>query len=83
MIMIMIMENAALNAIRAYLDLGESAVGTAVLGRGGLAADERLARVERARLEAGVDDRAVLRRVAYYGRPDEKTRLEGLVSAPS
>ena len=28
--MIMIMENAALNAIRAYLDPGESAVGTAV-----------------------------------------------------
>jgi fluoroacetyl-CoA thioesterase len=30
MIMIMVMENAALNAIRAYLDPGESAVGTAV-----------------------------------------------------
>src|SRR5207245_6769436 len=29
-IMIMAMENAALNAIRAYLDPGESAVGTAV-----------------------------------------------------
>ncbi len=29
-VMIMIMENAALNAIRAYLDPGESAVGTAV-----------------------------------------------------
>jgi len=29
-IMIMVMENAALNAIRAYLDPGESAVGTAV-----------------------------------------------------
>jgi fluoroacetyl-CoA thioesterase len=29
-VMIMVMENAALNAIRAYLDLGESAVGTAV-----------------------------------------------------
>ena len=28
--MIMAMENAALNAIRSYLDLGESAVGTAV-----------------------------------------------------
>ena len=28
--MIMVMENAALNAIRAYLDAGESAVGTAV-----------------------------------------------------
>jgi fluoroacetyl-CoA thioesterase len=28
--MIMVMENAALNAIRAYLDPGESAVGTAV-----------------------------------------------------
>ena len=30
LIEIMIMENAALNAIRAYLDPGESAVGTAV-----------------------------------------------------
>ena len=29
-VMIMVMENAALNAIRAYLDLGESAVGAAV-----------------------------------------------------
>src|SRR2546423_15619851 len=28
-VMIMVMENAALNAIRAYLDPGESAVGTA------------------------------------------------------
>jgi len=28
--MIMVMENAALNAIKAYLDAGESAVGTAV-----------------------------------------------------
>src|SRR5215469_16247663 len=29
-VMIMVMENAALNAIRAYLDPGEAAVGTAV-----------------------------------------------------
>jgi fluoroacetyl-CoA thioesterase len=29
-VMIMVMENAALNAIKSYLDLGESAVGTAV-----------------------------------------------------
>jgi fluoroacetyl-CoA thioesterase len=29
-VMIMVMENAALNTIRAYLDPGESAVGTAV-----------------------------------------------------
>src|SRR6516165_9670848 len=29
-VMIMVMENAALNAIRAYLDPGESTVGTAV-----------------------------------------------------
>src|ERR1700739_2776465 len=29
-VMIMLMENAALNAIRAYLDPGESAVGTAI-----------------------------------------------------
>jgi predicted thioesterase len=32
-VMIMVMENAALNAIRAYLDPGESALGTAVDGR--------------------------------------------------
>lgn len=29
-VMILMMENAALNAIRSYLDLGESAVGTAI-----------------------------------------------------
>jgi fluoroacetyl-CoA thioesterase len=28
--MILIMENAALNAIRSFLDLGESAIGTAI-----------------------------------------------------
>jgi len=32
-VMIMVMENAALNAIRVYLDPGESAVGTAVGAR--------------------------------------------------
>src|ERR1700760_292934 len=32
-VMIMVMENAALNAIKAYLDRGESAVGTAVAVR--------------------------------------------------
>ena len=32
-VMIMVMENAALNAIKAYLDPGESAVGTAVAVR--------------------------------------------------
>ena len=32
-VMVMVMENAALNAIRAYLDPGESALGTAVDGR--------------------------------------------------
>jgi len=75
--MIMIMENAALNAIRAYLDLGESAVGTAVLGCGGLVADERLAGVEGERLQAGIDDRPVLRWAAHHRRPNEKARLEG------
>ena len=29
-VMILIMENAALNAIRSFLDLGESAIGTAI-----------------------------------------------------
>ncbi len=32
-VMVLIMENAALNAIRSYLDLGESAVGTAIAVR--------------------------------------------------
>src|SRR6266478_7156284 len=53
-------------------------VGGALVGRGGLVADERRAGVESERLEAGVDDRAVLRRAAHHRRPDEEARLEGL-----
>ena len=51
-------------------------VGGALVGRGGLVADEGRPRVEGERLEAGVDDRAVLRRVAHHRRPDEQARLE-------
>jgi hypothetical protein len=52
-------------------------VGDALVGRGGLVADERRARIEGERLEAGVDDRAVLGRAAHHRRPDEEARLEG------
>ena len=40
-------------------------VGGALVGGGGLVADERRARIEGQRLEAGVDDRAVLGRAAH------------------
>src|SRR6266446_5338427 len=52
-------------------------VGGALVGRGGLVADERRAGVESERLEAGVDDRAVLGRAAHHRRPDKEARLEG------
>ncbi len=61
-VMIMIMENAALNAIRAYLDPGESAVGTAVdvrhlaatpLGRR-VTGTAEVTKVERRRIEFSV-----------------------------
>jgi hypothetical protein len=53
-------------------------VGGALVGGGGLVADDRRAGVESDRLEAGVDDRTVLGRVAHHRRPDEEARLEGL-----
>ena len=53
-------------------------VGGALVGGGGLVAHERRARVEGERLEAGVDDCAVLGRAAHHRRPHEKARLEGL-----
>src|SRR5271166_2530684 len=52
-------------------------VGGALVGRGGLVADERRPRIEGERLEPGVDDRPVLGRPAHHRRPDEETRLEG------
>ena len=53
-------------------------VGGALVGGGGLVADERRAGVEGERLQAGVDDRAVLGRAAHHRRPHEEARLEGL-----
>jgi hypothetical protein len=59
---------------------GEAAVlaGGALVGGGGLVADERRARVEGERLQAGVDNRALVGRAAHHRRPDEEARLEGL-----
>src|SRR5438270_4532043 len=51
-------------------------VGGALVGGGGLVANERRTRVEGERLQAGVDDRAVLGWAAHYRRPHEKARLE-------
>src|ERR1700730_1406961 len=50
----------------------------ALIGRRGLVADDGRAGVEGERLEAGVDDRAVLGRAAHHSGPDEEARLEGL-----
>jgi hypothetical protein len=52
------------------------ASGRPLVGGGRFVADEQQATVEGERLEAGVDDRAVLRRVAHHRRPDEQARLE-------
>jgi len=49
----------------------------ALISRGGLVADERRARIEGERLQAVVDDGAVLGRAAHYRRPDKEARLEG------
>lgn len=57
-VMIMIMENAALNAIKPYLDSGESAVGTRVQVRH-LAATPIGQRVVGEAEVSGVDDRRV------------------------
>jgi hypothetical protein len=53
-------------------------VGGALVGRGGLVADERRAGVESERLEAGVDDGAVRGRAAHHCGPNEEAPLEGL-----
>jgi hypothetical protein len=58
-------------------------VGGALLGHGGLVAEERRTRVEGQRLKPGLDDGAVLGRAAHHRRPDEEARLEGLGRAPS
>jgi len=52
-------------------------VGAALVGRGGLVADERWPRIEGGRLQAGIDDRTVLGRAVRHRRPHEKARLEG------
>ncbi len=53
-------------------------VGGALVGRGGLVADEGWAGIEGQRLEAGVDDGAILGRAAHHRRPDEEAGLERL-----
>ena len=50
----------------------------AIVGRGGLVADQRRARIEGERLEAGVDDGAVPGRADHHRRPHKKAWLEGL-----
>src|SRR5882724_10945364 len=52
-------------------------VGGALVGGGGLVADQWRAGVEGQCLQAGVDDRAVLGRAAHYRRPHEEARLKG------
>src|SRR5207248_8551379 len=51
-------------------------VGGALVGGGGFVAHQRRARVEGERLQAGIDDRAVLGRAAHYRGPHEKARRE-------
>jgi hypothetical protein len=53
-------------------------VGGALVGGGGFVADGGRARVEGERLQAGVEDRALVGRAAHHRRPHEKPRLEGL-----
>jgi hypothetical protein len=47
-------------------------VGGALGGRGGLVADEGRPRVDGERLQAGVDDGAVVGRAAHHRRPHER-----------
>ena len=63
---------------------GEAAVlvGGAVVGGGGLVADERRARVEGERLEAGIDDRAVFGRAVHHCRPTGGLGSKALVETP-
>ncbi len=74
-VMIMVMENAALNAIRSYLDPGESAVGTAVDIR-------HLAATPAGRLVTGaaVVTRLDGRRVEFAVEASEGTTLIGVGS---
>jgi hypothetical protein len=79
-VMIMVMENAALNAIRAYLDPGESAVGTAVnvrhlaatrVGRlvtGGGRGDESRRAADRAHRSGNRGRQGDRGRLAFQGR---------------
>src|SRR5947209_19267302 len=53
-------------------------VGGALVGGGGLVADNGRARVEGERLQAAVDDGAVVGRAAHHRRPHEEAWLEGL-----
>jgi hypothetical protein len=45
-------------------------------------ADEQRAGIEGQRLEAGVDDRAVLGRAAHHRRPDKRLGSKTLVGSP-
>jgi hypothetical protein len=47
-------------------------VGGALAGRGGLVADQRRARIEGERLEAGIGDGAVIGRAAHHRRAQTK-----------
>ena len=64
---------------------GEPAVlvGGALIGRGGLVADQRRARIEGERLEAGVDDGAVPRRAAITVAQTKRLGSKALVGTPS
>jgi hypothetical protein len=58
-------------------------VGGALGGGGGFVADERGTRVEGERLEAGIDDRAVLGRAVHLRRVTEGLGSKALVETPS
>jgi hypothetical protein len=64
---------------------GEPAVlvGGALLGRGGLVADQRRSGIEGQRLEAGVDDRPVLARRLITVAQTKRLGSKALVGAPS
>ena len=49
-----------------------------LVASGGLVADDRRPRIKGQRLQASIDDRAVLGRAAHHRRPHIKARLEGL-----
>jgi len=58
-------------------------VGGALGGGGGFVADERGTRVEGERLEAGIDDRAVLGRAVHHRRPTRGLGSKALVETPA